>query len=208
MNSESSKRSRRSSEKVRALLLEAAQSLFAKGYDATTTKEICLKAGGSEGLFFSNFGSKAGLFKAAIAAPFSEITEKYMASWEGAPDSTPEERVEYFVRGLFDLAKKNRAALLSAVARRLVNGPEAEDDLLNQVGYILQTTEERSVPLRKAHGYRIDTPAAIIASGAMLLARIRDRRAEDQVAYCAPLLSKTTPGVRGERGERALGIWR
>jgi len=50
---------RRSTDEVRELLLGAARELFtANGYDATSTRDICTRAGVARNLLFSNFENK------------------------------------------------------------------------------------------------------------------------------------------------------
>jgi AcrR family transcriptional regulator len=156
---------------VRALILDAARELFvANGYDATTTSEICLKAGVSERLLFTNFGSKSDLFKAAVVDPFTELIADYVASWEGdAPDSTPEARIEFFVDGLYDLAKRNRAILLSALSRRRTNRPEAEEGMLDELARLFQGMQGLAVLESEIHSYQVDPPATIAAAAAMVL---------------------------------------
>src|SRR5947199_10711285 len=95
------KRKRRSSADVRDLLVEAARELFiAEGYEATTTRQIAERAGVAEPLLFSNFGSKAGLFEAAVLNPIADFVADYAASWRDHDSDPPEERVDAFVRGL------------------------------------------------------------------------------------------------------------
>src|SRR5438128_377595 len=76
------KKTRRSSADIRELLLEAARDLFrSEGYEATTTRQIAERAGVSEPLLFSNFGSKAGLFEAAVLTPIADFVTDYAASF-------------------------------------------------------------------------------------------------------------------------------
>lgn len=51
------------SQETRALILNAAQNLFARsGYDATGVADICQEAGVSKGAFYYHFPSKQALF--------------------------------------------------------------------------------------------------------------------------------------------------
>jgi AcrR family transcriptional regulator len=157
---------RRPSEEVRSLLLDAARELFeTRGYDGTTTKEISLKSGVSERLLFSNFGSKAELFDVAIITPFAQVIADYIASWEReAPGLTPEMRINAFVEGLFELAQRNRATLRSALAR----ANRSERELLDHLATAVQSMQEVSDTVRDRRGYRIDSPATIAAATAMV----------------------------------------
>lgn len=169
-SSETPSRTRRPSEEVRSLLLEAARELFLeRGYDATTTMEIALKAGVSERLLFSNFGSKAELFDIAITAPFAQVIADYVASWEReAPELTPETRIDAFVENVFDLAERNRGILRSALARAGSRPDRPERLLLDHLATMVQSMREISDTVRDTRGYRIDSPATIAAATAMV----------------------------------------
>lgn len=125
---------RRSTEQVRRLILDAAQELFeANGYEATTTKDIADRAGVFERLLFTNFGSKGALFDAAVVAPFAEAIEEYVDAWERrAADYSREDRVALLIEAVYDLTKRDRVLLVTAIARRL-SEPRSEDDLLERL---------------------------------------------------------------------------
>src|SRR3546814_4010274 len=99
---------RRSSDEIHRLLLEAASELFAeKGYAATTTREIGVRAGVPEVMLFRHFGSKASLFSEASLQPFNDFLSQFAASWgvhvdEAEPD---ESYLQELVRGLYELAR-------------------------------------------------------------------------------------------------------
>lgn len=157
-------RTRRPSEDVRALLISAARKMFrADGYDATTTKAIADAAGVSEPLLFSNFGSKAGLFEAAVLAPIADFVADYAATFsEETAQREPEVRVDAFVRGLFTLAQDNRAVLLAALMR----GDREPDDILDRVARSLQGLAGVS---DLHHFDDVDGPAAVTAAVGMVL---------------------------------------
>lgn len=160
---------RRGTEEVRSLLLAAASELFAaKGFDATTTKEICARSGVSEPVLFKNFGSKAGLFDAAVVAPFAGVVERYEASWRQQALST-EARVEGFVRDLFDLAQQNKVLLLSSMLRRNINGRNPDGDILDHVADAFQAMQKAPELREPAGEYGIDTPVSIAASAGMVV---------------------------------------
>lgn len=160
---------RRGTEEVRALLLTAASELFAaKGFDATTTKEICALSGVSEPVLFSNFGSKAALFEAAVVGPFTDLVERYEASWRQQALTT-EARVQVFVRELFDLAQQNKVLLLSSLLRRNVNGRNPDGDILDHVADAFQAMRKAPELREPAGEYGIDTTASIAASAGMVV---------------------------------------
>lgn len=161
---------RRGSKHVRALILDAARELFAaKGYDGTTTKEISRLSSVAEPVMFGNFGSKAALFNAAVAEPFTAAIERYEESWH-RPDETVESRVERYVRDLYELARANKVLLLSALLRRSIgdNGDE-EGILLDRIATVVQGMQHDPVMMNRARTYELDTPASIAATAAMVI---------------------------------------
>jgi AcrR family transcriptional regulator len=131
------RRRRRSSGQLRTLLLDVARDLFDRyGFQATTTAEICRKAGVSERVLFNQFASKSALFNAAVIAPFVELVTAYVDEWvEDSGDNTPDQRLDRFVSGLYDLARQHRTALLTALVEHQ-NGETNE--LLDQLARALQ----------------------------------------------------------------------
>jgi AcrR family transcriptional regulator len=115
---------RRPTAEVRRLMLDAAKELFESGgYEATKTKDIADRAGVSERLLFTNFGSKAGLFNAAFVEPLSELIAEYVDAWDEHPeDSTPEHRIRRLIVGMYDFAREHRTAL-----RMALSGPNGSD---------------------------------------------------------------------------------
>lgn len=99
-------------------MLEAARSMFAEqGYEATTTKGVAESADVSEAVLFRNFGSKEGLFEAAVLEPFQEFVETYTAAWQHTPGAHSVEWVmASYVDAVFELVQQNRA-LLTALVR-------------------------------------------------------------------------------------------
>jgi AcrR family transcriptional regulator len=166
------KRRRRSSDEVRSLLIAAARKLFRQaGYEATTTKDIAALAGVSETLVFTSFGSKLGLFDAAIVEPFTEFVRDYMESWQRHdPALTPQSRVAGFVDRLFHLAEENRAILLSAAVSRLLDGRTDDDatEILDHLARTLQAMAE--IPSRSAEvsSYHVDSTVTTAAAAGMV----------------------------------------
>jgi len=168
---------RRSSDDVRAQLLAAARDLFGTQGYGVKTKEIADRAGTAESVLFRNFGSKADLFVAAVAAPFSNYVTQYVAAWERHPPSTTaEELVEDFVSGLFDLARSNRPLLLSMVAARAEGGDPLER-ISSQIGRELANAFAKMyrvlIEESRAQGYEgMDPPVTIAAVVSMVLGMV------------------------------------
>jgi AcrR family transcriptional regulator len=99
----------------RRLLVTAARELFpARGYATTSTREIAERAGVSETLIFRNFGSKAALFREALALPFVEFIRDFSERWRSAEMDRLDD--ESFARelngGLYDLFRENRSLVV------------------------------------------------------------------------------------------------
>jgi len=160
------RRTRRPSEDIRALLVEAAQELFlSQGFEATTTKQICERAGVAEPLLFTNFGSKAELFEIAVLTPIADFVSDYASSWEKVDASAPAQRVDAFVRGLYALAQQHRTVLLAALVQR-TPGANAEPDVLDRVAATLRGLSGVSDLDRYDD---VDPPAALAAALGMVL---------------------------------------
>jgi AcrR family transcriptional regulator len=96
-------------------LLAAARELFsAQGYVDTSTRELTERAGVSETLLFRHFGSKAGLFREALALPFVEFIQDFSERWRSGELNSLDD--ESFARqlngGLYDLFRENRGLVL------------------------------------------------------------------------------------------------
>jgi AcrR family transcriptional regulator/transposase len=91
----------------RIRILDAARTAFGQyGYNATTTRLIAQRAGISEPMIFRYFGSKEGLFDAAVLTPFTEFLSRRAADWEqrkpgSAPALDEAERLFDHLIGLF-----------------------------------------------------------------------------------------------------------
>lgn len=111
---------------ARAQLLSAAQALFAeRGYDRTTTRDLAEAAGVDAALIARYFGSKAGLYLAALAAELGDgpppdlLEPERMAQLLGRLDVRgPGPVFQAAVRGHDDEAVQ--AAARDALHRRLV----------------------------------------------------------------------------------------
>jgi AcrR family transcriptional regulator len=109
-------RSRRSSPEVRLLILESARGLFAeRGFDGVGTRDIALTAGVTQAAIFRHFGTKEGLFEAAVAEPFDMCIATFLDSWERhepGSRSNPD-IVRSFMRLFHATLQENRALFLA-----------------------------------------------------------------------------------------------
>ncbi|WP_019873380.1 TetR/AcrR family transcriptional regulator [Sporichthya polymorpha] len=112
------KRRRRTTAQLRAAILDAAQEAFsARGYAGTTTREVARIAGVSEALVYTQFGSKPGLFDAAVVGRYEAFVAEFTDSWERPllhPSSASRaEFVHSFVCSFFDFMSRNRELCLT-----------------------------------------------------------------------------------------------
>lgn len=148
--------------------MECARGLFnERGYDATTTSQIAKKASVSERLIYTHFGSKSGLFNAVVVEPFAQVIDGYIDSWLTSSESdTVEERFECWISGVYDLARKHRAALLMALAAHSNGNSAVHADVLDSLARSFQR-------LLQAPGDEefagLDVPAVLVAIVGMVL---------------------------------------
>jgi AcrR family transcriptional regulator len=166
------RRTRRSPQEVRELLLGAARSTFAaRGYARSSTREIADAAGVSEALLFRHFGTKANLFELAILDPFQGFIDAYV---DGRPaditDTPPPPEVPSrdYVATLYELLSQNRELVMALLAARayeidLTAKPELSDALDR-----LQTVVEVELAQRGLNG--VDVPITIRVTFAMVVA--------------------------------------
>jgi AcrR family transcriptional regulator len=87
---------------TRSRLIEAAAAIFAeRGYQAATTREICIRAHANAAAVNYHFGDKLGLYKAALKSVIGRCqesgVEKYTLS-----DMAPEQALRSFIQAMFD----------------------------------------------------------------------------------------------------------
>src|SRR5262245_46701588 len=100
------RRSRRSTEEIRRLIVEAARETFLCTDDAEArTKEMADRAGVTEKAVFRHFSSKAGLFEAAVVESFAVFLRDHIAAWrthfeQEQHDARPP--IAAYIAGLYD----------------------------------------------------------------------------------------------------------
>jgi len=119
---------RRSSADIRRELIAAASHLFAtRGWAGTSTKEIASRAGTYETSLYTHFGSKAGIFIAAVVEPFQMFIDSFRATL-AADHTAPEETLaRRFVHDLYRTLEENREAVTAFVLA--MQDPAAEEAL-------------------------------------------------------------------------------
>lgn len=123
-NRASSEAKRRNAASTRARILSAARRAFAEiGYQQAGIRQIASAAGVDSALVSRYFGSKAGLFEAALSAAIPDIspaTEGF-ATLSEARDDFGSLLTTQFLAGFFDLSAQSMIALSTsdAEARRI-----------------------------------------------------------------------------------------
>jgi AcrR family transcriptional regulator len=110
------RRTRRSTEEVRRLIMEAAADVFSrKGYEMTTTDDIAIEAGVARSVMFRHFATKADLFRAAVLQPFMDLLTTFKASLEAELDELwDEERLmRTVVEIVYDSFRGHRTGILA-----------------------------------------------------------------------------------------------
>jgi AcrR family transcriptional regulator len=147
-------RTRRSPQELERLILDAARHLFAaQGYAGTTTREVAARAGVHEPLLYRRYGSKAGLYRAAVLVPFNDVVSSYLRTWqEQLVEPAPlRELVVEFVNPLYALLREHSELALAMVQGRELLADET-DALPTELGRILQ----QLVPQLEIEGERRD----------------------------------------------------
>ena len=155
---------RRTTDEVKALLVNVALELFtADEFATTTTRAIAERAGVSESILFRHFPTKENLLATAIAQPFEQFLAEFSRTWEArdpgtlqpGPDNEPAQKaiVREFVAHLYeDLA--TRRELLRALLRTSVTNPGIAADVHARLQSVitplsaiaLESAQQRGVP--------------------------------------------------------------
>jgi len=156
--------SRRSTTEIRELILSAARDQFvANGFMATRTRDVADQAGVQERLLFTNFGSKLGLFNAALVEPLKGVVADFLAV-KHSEELSVEARLGVLIGGLYDIAREHRSALRSVLGAG--GGAEADGlraELFAEIAAALQQTVE------KVSSYpHVDSRAAMIDLAGMV----------------------------------------
>lgn len=161
-----SRRPRRSSADVRTALIDSAALVFARrGYSGATTSEIARLARTPPVTVYRQFGSKEGLFTAAVVEPFLGFLTDYTAEYQslitdGADPAIDHKAIyEPSVASLYDhLNSKSHSvlALISALGDPEAAGPVR--DAVARMDDMFARFNELSVDhwRRSGHAYKIE----------------------------------------------------
>ena len=116
-----------------------------------------------ERLLFTNFGSKLGLFNAALVEPLKGVVADFLAV-KHSEELSVEARLGVLIGGLYDIAREHRSALRSVLGAG--GGAEADGlraELFAEIAAALQQTVE------KVSSYpHVDSRAAMIDLAGMV----------------------------------------
>jgi AcrR family transcriptional regulator len=157
------RRTRRPRGEARAELLEAARQLFNdRGYTDTSTREIAERAAVSETLMFRYFGSKAGLFRAAVVRPFLDFVDEFTQT-SGKASFELEDEYEasrQFLGGLYDVFHEHRGLVtMFFAAETALSSDLAETGVLADVSDRLQALVDIGrEQLKRRHAVELKHP--------------------------------------------------
>ncbi len=108
----------------------AATELFAeKGFTATSTREICQRAGITKPVLYYYFGSKEQLFQELILDAFNEYRKELL--WAARHGKTASEKLLRALETMFAFTRKNPT--IARLALRMVFAPEKGSPAINCV---------------------------------------------------------------------------
>lgn len=133
--------SRRSTEEVRTLIVDAATRLFAeRGYTQTTMRDVASTAGIGLSVLYRQFESKERLFSASLVAPFLASFEQFPAGTASAPEGrragglADEQLVDEFIRDLHHNLTTHRRTLVTLLAALEAPGTDLIDEVRTGLG--------------------------------------------------------------------------
>lgn len=165
MTDDGDPRSRRSSAKVRSLVLQAARELFdERAYEQVSTREIAGRAGVTQALVFRHFGTKANLFVEAVYQPFYDFVTDYIRRWaqRGHGSESSAHITEIFVGGLYQLLLDNHKLLVALTGQASGGSPELPVHATGLLREIFDRLEREVVLENEAQGVQtMDTAYAV-----------------------------------------------
>lgn len=163
-------RLRRSSAELHGLILRAAEEMFgARGYEATTTRDIAAAADVTEAAIYRHFGTKEALFEAAIAAPYREVIATFLRTWQrGLPGATSNAEVtREFVERFYDFVREHRRMVMAYLTYAEYVAPAGDSVLSRELDQI----ERMMAGEAASRGFAsVDIPVAVRCAAGMVLA--------------------------------------
>jgi AcrR family transcriptional regulator len=172
---------RRSSEEVRNLLVQAAGELFGEnGYSGVTTRQIAERAGVSEAILWRQFRTKAALFNVAVTEPIVQFLSDFVQQFRTYADSIegtepllpPEYGADVFFGGLYDVFREEKSLIMTLLAARAFDPQILEDHGAGTapLAGIYNLVSEFSGGILEQHGIKVDVNMIVRLSIGMILA--------------------------------------
>jgi AcrR family transcriptional regulator len=172
---------RRSSEEVRNLLVQAAGELFGEnGYSGVTTRQIAERAGVSEAILWRQFRTKAALFNVAVTEPIVQFLSDFVQQFRAYADSIegtepllpPEYGADVFFGGLYDVFREEKSLIMTLLAARAFDPQILENHGAGTapLAEIYNLVSEFSGGILEQHGIKVDVNMIVRLSIGMILA--------------------------------------
>lgn len=147
------RRTRRSSEEIRSLIMDAARKVFAeRGYAGSTTRIISEEAGVSESLLFKNFESKSRLFSRSVIEPLNERFADFLRNTEENLGDIADRSAD-FVHMMYPFLRDNSEFLHALVK----SGADVSTDVLDEIEIYFDNAAARIRLRSSLDGTRFDT---------------------------------------------------
>ena len=193
----------------RARLVEVARAAFAEqGYRRTTTLEVAKRAEVSETLVLQHFGSKEGMFRAAVIDPFLELlearAESSRARMAAGSSGTPMDDFHAVLSFLEDwaLLARRQAGLSRVLLAELPEFPDVGARLVALLeGHIAETARLTGLAASRPDYRRFDAwTATYMAIGAATMGGLMH---EDPRPFLRDALDIIYRGVLSDSGRDA-----
>ena len=172
---------RRSSEEVRGLLIQAARELFGEqGYSGVTTRQIAERAGVSEAILWRQFRTKANLFNIAVADPIALFISDFLQSYrpyldtlsETDPLPPPERGAHSFFGGLYDVLREQKDLMMTLMAAQAFDPHifESSGSGAAPLAELYKALAGFSGEVLAAHGLEVNAPMIVRMSIGLVLA--------------------------------------
>jgi AcrR family transcriptional regulator len=199
---------RRSSEEVRRLLVNAASELFGEnGFSGVTTRQIAERAGVSEAILWRQFRTKAALFNVAVTEPIVEFLSDFVQQFRVYADSIqdtepmlpPEYGADVFFGGLYDVFREEKSLIMTLLAARAFDPHilEAHGAGTAPLSEIYNVVSDFSGGILEQHGIKVDINMVVRLSIGMILA----------AAVLDESTSWSSPTGRRSRATRSSTRW-
>lgn len=133
---------RRSTEEVRALIVDAATELFAeRGYMQTTMRDVAAKADIGLSVLYRQYASKELLFSATFVAPFLASFERFRADRENAAGEGSADVVGAFIHDLHHNLAEHRHTIITLLAAFEDPSTELIEEVRTGLGEAWQTLQ-------------------------------------------------------------------